>query len=248
MMTGSLFMSGHDPKQDDPKTVAVPAYGSHAPNAPRPRQVTERMPSKAGNRAQLPVDPNHMLTAFAPPAAELVELSVRDPAPESEAAVSSLHPAAQAFAELPPDAPEWMRAARVMADALEACLARRSVDYLEQAAIERAWYAWTLGGATPKQVLRVAHIVRRAYEALGRSNRADHEDTIRSCGEVLHASLPSSVRETVPLERAVWVVRQMREQSDPWLAMVEGTADLLGWKDFARVHAAYVIREVIKQA
>ncbi|HMR11510.1 MAG TPA: hypothetical protein PKA88_37275, partial [Polyangiaceae bacterium] len=79
MMTGSLFMSGHDPKQDDPKTVAVPAYGSHAPNAPRPRQVTERMPSKAGNRAQLPVDPNHMLTAFAPPAAELVELSVRDP-------------------------------------------------------------------------------------------------------------------------------------------------------------------------
>ncbi len=40
----------------------------------------------------------------------------------------------------------------------------------------------------------------------------------------------------------------MRGQPDPWVAIVESTADLLGWKDYARVHAAYVIREVIKQA
>jgi hypothetical protein len=247
MMSGSLVMSGHDPEHDDPPTVTIPPRRSDAPVAFGRRQATERMPHMSGNRAQLHVDPNQMLTAFAPPAAELVELSARDPVPESEV-VSSQHPATRAFAELPPDAPEWMRAARVMADALEACLARRSVDYLEQAAIERAWYAWTLGGATPKQVLRVAHIVRRAHEALGRSNRASHEDAIRSCAEVLHNSLPHSVRQTIPLERALWVVRQLREQPDPWVAMVEGTADLLGWKDFARVHAAYVIREVIKQA
>lgn len=201
-------------------------------------------------RGSLPADPTHALTAYAPPAADLVALSARVDFPESGDSldpVPSQIPAQRAFSALPPDAPEWMRAARVMADSLEECIRRGDIDYLEQAAIERAWYSWTLGGATPRQVLKVAHLVRRAYDALRTSSRAGLETTVRDCAQVLHGNLPVSVRQSVPLERAIWVVRNLREESDPWVAVVEGTAELLGWKDYARVHAAYVISAVIQQ-
>jgi hypothetical protein len=197
---------------------------------------------------RLPVDPTQAVTSYAPPAEDLVALSARADLPDSaDLAVPSQPAAVRALSALPTDAPEWMRAARVMSDALESCIARASVDYLEHAAIERAWYAWTLGGATPRQVLKVAHLVRRAYEAIRVSQRAVNESAIRDCAEVLHNSLPVSVRQAVPSERAVWVVRVLREEGDPWVAVVEGTAELLGWKDYARVHAAYVIRSVIQQ-
>lgn len=198
---------------------------------------------------RLAVDPTQIVTAYAPPAEELVALSARADVPESSdpGGVPSQSPANRAYAALPSEAPEWMRAARVMADALEECIRRGNVDPLEQAAIERAWYSWTLGGATPRQVLKVAHLVRRAHDAIRRSSRAGYETTLRDCAEVLHANLPLAVRHTVPFERAVWVVRNLREEGDPWGAVVEGTAELLGWKDYARVHAAYVISAVIQQ-
>jgi hypothetical protein len=205
-------------------------------------------PAQSG---RLAIDPTQAVTAYAPPAEDLVALSARVDLPElsdpNASGVPSQSPATRAFSALPPDAPEWMRAARVMADALEACIRRGNIDYLEQAAIERAWYSWTLGGATPRQVLRVAHLVRRAHDALRQSSRAASETTVRDCAEVLHANLPVAVRQTVPVERAVWVVRTLREEPDPWVAVVEGTAELLGWKDYARVHAAYVISAVIQQ-
>jgi hypothetical protein len=200
---------------------------------------------------RLPIDPGHALTAYAPPPEDLVALSARVDLPEASdpyaSGVPSQDPATKAYSALPTDAPEWMRAARVMSDALESCIRRGNIDYLEQAAIERAWYAWTLGGATPRQVLRVAHVVRRAHDAMRQSARATSEEAARDCAEVLHASLPSVVRQTIPLERALWVVRGMRDEPDPWVAVVEGTAELLGWKDYARVHAAYVISAVIQQ-
>jgi hypothetical protein len=199
---------------------------------------------------RLPADPTHAVTAYAPPPEDLVALSARAEWPDSADAtqpVASQTSAARAFSALPANAPEWMRAARVMTDALEECIQRGQIDPLEQAAIERAWYSWTLGGATPRQVLKVAHLVRRAYDAMGRSARAGHEATIRDCAEVLHGNLPAAVKQAVPLERAVWVVRAIREMPDPWVAVVEGTAELLGWKDYARVHAAYVISAVIQQ-
>jgi hypothetical protein len=201
-----------------------------------------------GGREKLTPDPSQAVTAYAPPAEDLVALSAGIDFPDSgEMGVPSQPAANRAFAALPPDAPEWMRAARVMADGLERCIARGSIDTLEHAAVERAWYAWTLGGATPRQVLRVAHLVRRAYEAIRVSQRVVSETAVRDCAGVLLNGLPPQVRQTIPFERAVWVVRALREESDPWVAVVEGTAELLGWKDYARVHAAYVIRAVIQQ-
>jgi hypothetical protein len=155
--------------------------------------------------------------------------------------------AAKAFSALPDDAPEWMRAARVLADSLEECIRSGNVDDLEQAAIERAWYAWTLGGATPRHVLKTAHLVRRAHEALQAHQQQMTERFVRDCAEVMHANLPAAVRQTLPFERVVWVAHLLRAQADPWVAVVEGTAELLGWKDYARVHASNVIRSVIQQ-
>jgi hypothetical protein len=63
---------------------------------------------------------------------------------------------------------------------------------------------------------------------------------------VLYGGLPRQVRERMPLERVVATVRRLREQADSWAALVEGVADLAGWKDYARIHASSVIRAVIE--
>jgi hypothetical protein len=55
------------------------------------------------------------------------------------------------------------------------------------------------------------------------------------------------VRDRMPLERAVHVVRRLRDEADSWAAIVEGTSELLGWKDHARTHAATVIRALLEQ-
>jgi hypothetical protein len=54
------------------------------------------------------------------------------------------------------------------------------------------------------------------------------------------------VRERMPRERVVAAVRKLHEQADGWAAIVEGVADIAGWKDYSRVHAASVIRAVIE--
>ena len=51
----------------------------------------------------------------------------------------------------------------------------------------------------------------------------------------------------MPLERAVHVVRRLRDEADAWAAIVEGTSELLGWNDYARTHAASVIRALLEQ-
>jgi len=197
---------------------------------------------------RLPIDPQNALTRFSPPTEALIAFSAREEFPDSlDPNLPSMPVAARTFSALPHDAPEWMRAARVLADSLEECIRTGSVDELEQAAIERAWYAWTLGGATPRHVLKTAHLVRRAHEAIQASPVSNAENLVRDCAAVLHANLPPPVRQTLPFERVVWVARLLRAQPDPWVAIVEGTAELLGWKDYARVHASNVIRSVIQQ-
>jgi hypothetical protein len=51
----------------------------------------------------------------------------------------------------------------------------------------------------------------------------------------------------MPLERTVEVVRALHAEQDPWAAMVEATSELLGWKDYARSHAASLLRAVIEK-
>jgi hypothetical protein len=140
-----------------------------------------------------------------------------------------------------------MRAARTLADALEACIALGQVDPLQHAAIARAWAAWALGGLKPRHILRVAHLVSRAHRAIRETQRDQLDVAYRDCADVLYSGLPGELRQLMPFERVMLVVRQLRQEADPWAAVVEGSCELMGWKDWARSHAAAVMRAVIEQ-
>jgi hypothetical protein len=68
-----------------------------------------------------------------------------------------------------------------------------------------------------------------------------------AAARVLHTGLPSALRASMPRERALFLVRTIDREPDPWAAVVGGTAELLGWTDYARIHAASVIRAVIER-
>jgi hypothetical protein len=199
-----------------------------------------------GEATPFPVDPGQTVSSFAPPSSTLEKLGLETDLPESSEQAES---EARHFRQsLPPTAPEWMRAARALADWLEQRILTGRVNALEQAAIARTWAAFSLGGSTQPEILRVANLVKRAHEAIRESPRrhVDVQAAIHACASVLYAGLPRRVKERMPLERALLVVRVMREQTDVWAAMVEGASELLGWKDYARIHAASVLRAAIE--
>jgi len=139
--------------------------------------------------------------------------------------------------------------ARALADWLEARIQTGSVDAVEQAAIARAWAAWSIGGASEAHILRVAHLVGRAHSAIRDTPRQAQQlqAAYHACAGVLHSSLPGGIRDRMPFERALYIVRKLHDEADHWAAIVDGTAELLGWKDYARVHAASVVRAVIER-
>jgi hypothetical protein len=195
-----------------------------------------------------PADPLQNVTPFRPAPAELAALEQNVGLPETteqaEGDVRRIHES------LPPAAltAEWARAARALVDWLSERLARGEVDAVDEAAVARTWSAFALGGVTPPQMLRVAHVVSRAHSAILHAPADEKlQAAFHSCAGVLHAGLPRAVRERMPLERTVEVVRALHAEKDPWSAVVEGTSELLGWKDYARAHAASLLRAVIEK-
>lgn len=195
----------------------------------------------------LPANPSEAVRAYAPPSAELAELAARTDFVESDDE-NRAH-ARRLRESLPPGAPEWMRAARALADALDTLVQTGSAGAVEQAAIARAWAAWSLGGVSESHILRVAHLVSRAHHAI-REVDASSPSANTKCAAaagVLHTALPSAIRGRTPFERVSFVVRELQKEADPWAAVVEGTSELLGWKHYARIHAASVIRAVVER-
>jgi hypothetical protein len=192
-------------------------------------------------------DPFSALQQSAPASSEIAALDRRDELPPETTEQSELAQRTLRDSVPPAAAPEWMRAARALADWLEQRIALGAVAPAEQAAIARTWAAFCLGGTTEPQVLRVAHLVHRAHTAIRETPRSntDLQAAYHAAAGVLHAGLPSAIRNRMPLERAVYVVRRLRDEADAWAAIVEGTSELLGWKDYARAHAASVIRDVL---
>jgi hypothetical protein len=107
-----------------------------------------------------------------------------------------------------------------------------------------------MGGAGEALVLKVAHLVMRAHSALG-DVQIDNVEKLNTAhlgaARVLQAGLPSALRTSMPFERVLLVIRQIHATRDPWSAVVQGTAELLGWTDYARIHAAAVIRNTIER-
>jgi len=200
-----------------------------------------------GQPREFPVDPQQSLSSSSPGESELAALDQRDEfhdAPDSRRKDTR-----RARESLPPTAPEWMRAARALADWLEARIQSGNVDPVEQAAIARTWAAWSMSGASEAHILRVAHLVGRAHGAIRNTPRQTQlQAAYHACAGVLHSSLPTGVRERMPFERALAIVRRLHDEADHWAAIVDGTAELLGWKDYARVHAAAVLRAMIERS
>ncbi|MEO8906398.1 MAG: hypothetical protein ABI488_27520 [Polyangiaceae bacterium] len=195
-----------------------------------------------------PADPQHSLSDSRPAEAELTALDDREEFTDSSAATAA-KVARRARESLPPLAPEWMRAARALADWLEARIRNGSIDAVDQAAIARTWAAWSMSGTSDSHILRVAHLVGRAHSAIREASRQSQQlqAAYQACAGVLHSSMPTSLRERMPFERALFVVRKLHDEADHWAAIVDGTSELLGWKDYGRMHAAAVIRAVIER-
>jgi hypothetical protein len=199
---------------------------------------------RPSERPILPADPSNLLTAYAPPSEDLLDLARLQP-PDSGA--ESLRGKSPGFplASMPGDAPEWVRAARAMANAFEACIQRGEADAFERAAIERAWYAYTMGGVSPRQVMRVVRLVSHAHNALAHTPPDRLQVAVQDCALLIYNGLPSIVRSTVPFDRVRRIVQGLSEQPNAWVAIVEGSVEILGWKDAAQSHAASILRSII---
>jgi len=199
-----------------------------------------------GDAEPFPADPQRTFTDFEPPAGELKALETSQEPPDSSERIE--RDVRRMRESLPPVAPEWMRAARALADWLEIRIRRGHVQPFEEAAIARTWAAFSLGGLTEQHILQLAKVVQRAHAAIREAPRgpAELQQAIHACAGVLYGSLPRAVRERMPLERVVATVRMLQAEADPWAAIVEGASDIAGWRDYARIHAASVIRAVIE--
>ncbi|MEI9951300.1 MAG: hypothetical protein WDO74_20560 [Pseudomonadota bacterium] len=201
-----------------------------------------------GQPGRFAADPKQTLSSSSPGELELDALEQQ--AEFNDTPDSRRTNTRRARESLPPLSPEWMRAARALADWLEERIRNGSVDSVEQAAIARTWAAWSMSGASEAHVLRVAHLVGRAHAAIRGTPRQDPQlqAAYQACAGVLHSSLPTEIRERMPFERVLFVVRRLHDEADHWAAIVDGTAELLGWKDYARVHAAAVLRAMIERS
>jgi hypothetical protein len=198
-----------------------------------------------GDAQPFPADPQRTVTDFEPQAADLAALKTSPEPPDSTERIEQ--EVRRMRESLPPAAPEWMRAARSLADWLEIRIKRGHVAPVEEAAIARTWAAFSLGGVTDQEVFKIARVVQRAHSAI-REKRGigDLQIAVTACAGVLYGGLPRTVRERMPLERVVATVRKLYEEADGWAAIVEGVADIAGWRDYSRIHAASVIRTVIE--
>jgi hypothetical protein len=141
----------------------------------------------------------------------------------------------------------WALKARTLSSALDEALRSGQASPKTRACIERAYAAWTLDGVPTQTLARVAHLTRRAHDAIRESSRGGLENAYADCARVLHLGLPSAVRKRVPLETAVDVVRGLRREADSWVAVVEATMVLVGWTDGARARAAEAIRTALEE-
>lgn len=195
-----------------------------------------------------PANSQKAVTPFRPERSDLDSLEARADLPETTPQAEL--EARRLTQSVPPPAPEWVRAARAMIEWLEQRVAVGQVTPTEEAKISRTWAAFSLAGVSEPQALRVAHLVTRAYHAIRETPRGTVElqAALVDCAGVLHRNLPAAIRERMPAERVVQIVRKLRSETDPWAAVVEGASEALGWKDYGRMHAALLLRILIEQA
>jgi hypothetical protein len=146
---------------------------------------------------------------------------------------------------LPEGAPGWMLRARRMSLALEEAVRAGNPNPTLEASIERAWAAWELDGSADKQIARVARLVEKAHTAI-RETKPDKVDRAYvEIAQVIWAGLPRNVKSRQEFAQIIMIVRDLRTEADPWAAVVDATAKILGWAQAARAHSAHAVRVAI---
>lgn len=148
-------------------------------------------------------------------------------------------------AELPVDAPGWMKRARRLSVALERAISGGEVEPAQLMALERAFAAYEMGGVPDETIELVAHLCERAYAAIRERFRDGAQKAYEDCAHVLYSGLPRTIRRNLDAADVAPIVREMRSNSDAWAAVVDATAKILGWDGRARAHAAQAIRAAI---
>ncbi len=126
--------------------------------------------------------------------------------------------------------PEWHRQAMEMAHGLHALLHDPNPPPHIVQAVQRAHYAWSLGGYTAREVERVTRLVERAWSAL-RGNPGVDPGAYLLCAEVLHRGLPRKIRSRQRLPDVVRIVRHMHQQSIESVAQRDAVTMLLGFDE-----------------
>lgn len=147
---------------------------------------------------------------------------------------------------LPIEGAGWTRRAGRLIAALEDALARGEQDPSQVAAIERAWFAYEMGGASDQEIAKIAHVCERAHGALQGKMSGPIQDAYLACAHVLHAGLPTKVRRRVSEAEVLEIVKEMRRTVDPWQAVVMATSRILDWDVHWREHAAQAVRTALE--
>lgn len=148
---------------------------------------------------------------------------------------------------LPPDAPPWMRAARELSLELEHAIAQGSTSRAAALSVQRAALAYQALGTPQERIVRVARLIRRAHHAIRETRRPELDAAVRDCAEIIYDGLSVNLRRTTPFDAVIAVVRELHAEADPWVAVVQGTSTLLGWRDAARTQAAQAIRVALEE-
>jgi hypothetical protein len=146
---------------------------------------------------------------------------------------------------LPLDGAGWTRRAGRLIAALEDALARAEENPSMIAAIERAWFAYEMGGASDQEIARIAHVCERAHSALQGKMSGPIHDAYMACAHVLHAGLPTKIRKRVSESDVLEIVKEMRRTVDAWQAVVMATSRILDWDVHFREHAAQAVRTAL---
>jgi hypothetical protein len=131
--------------------------------------------------------------------------------------------------------------------ALQKALSQRDASPRMKASIERAWASWQLNGWSDREIVRVAHLVRRAHEALRDSPRKTMDQALVDCAHVLYAGLPSVVRRRVVLDDVRELMRELRDVANARSAVEQGTMRLLGWNELMRAMAQDAIQSAFEE-
>jgi len=220
-----------------PMTSNVPLSSERSPTGGATPEAKARAPMGSAHDSQPPSSD----MSYMPPDPSKDELGQTRP-PPGHRTPSATRQAPDFGPPMPENAPGWMLRARRMSLALEEAINSGHPSPTVEACIERAWAAWELDGSADKQIARVARLVEKAHSAIRETPAQNVDRAYVEIAQVIWAGLPRTVKSRQEFAQIILVVRELRTEADPWAAVVDATAKILGWSQAARAHSAHAVR------